>query len=121
MSAVYSPGVWNVAPGTAPRPSAEVGRRVGVAELGHRPGAALVRISYRMLAAGRIRRLVWRITASGTHHGAFQGVPATGRRVTFGVQYTFRFEDGKIVERWSTLDRLSLLVQIGAVALPGAK
>jgi steroid delta-isomerase-like uncharacterized protein len=66
-------------------------------------------------------KVVWRITASGTHHGAFQGVPATGRRVTFGAQYTFRFEDGKIAERWSTIDRLSLLVQIGAVALPGAK
>jgi steroid delta-isomerase-like uncharacterized protein len=66
-------------------------------------------------------KVVWRITASGTHDGPFQGVPATGKPVTFGGQYTFRFEDGKIVERWSTLDRLSLLVQIGAVSLPARK
>jgi steroid delta-isomerase-like uncharacterized protein len=66
-------------------------------------------------------KVVWRITASGTHTGSFQGVPATGKAVKFGAHYTFRFENGKIVERWSTLDRLSLLMQIGAVALPSPK
>jgi len=65
--------------------------------------------------------VVWRVTASGTHNGPFQGVPATGKPVTFGAHYTFRFQDGKIVERWSTIDRLSVLVQIGAVALPAKK
>jgi steroid delta-isomerase-like uncharacterized protein len=65
--------------------------------------------------------VVWRITASGTHHGPFQGVPPTGKAVKFGAHYSFRFEDGKIVERWSTLDRLSLLVQIDAVSLPARK
>ncbi len=63
-------------------------------------------------------KVVWRITASGSHDGTFMGLPATGRPVTFGAQYAFRFADGKIVERWSTIDRLSLLVQIGVVALP---
>jgi predicted ester cyclase len=65
--------------------------------------------------------VVWRITASGTHQGPFQGVPATGRPVRFGAHYTFRIEHGLIVERWSTIDRLAVLVQIGAVALPAAK
>lgn len=66
-------------------------------------------------------RVVWRVTASGTHNGPFQGVPATGKSVTFGAHYTFRFEHGQIVERWSTIDRLSLLVQLGAVSLPARK
>jgi steroid delta-isomerase-like uncharacterized protein len=66
-------------------------------------------------------KVVWRITASGTHQGTFQGVPATGRSVKFGAHYTFRFESGKIVERWSTLDRLTLLMQLGAVSLPPKK
>ena len=66
-------------------------------------------------------KVVWRITASGTHNGPFQGVPATGKSVKFGAHYTFRFENGKIVERWSTIDRLTLLVQIGAVSLPFKK
>jgi steroid delta-isomerase-like uncharacterized protein len=70
---------------------------------------------------GEGEKVAWRITASGTHDGPFQGVPAIGKRVTFGAHYTFRFEDGKIVERWSTLDRLALLIQIGAVSLPAGK
>jgi steroid delta-isomerase-like uncharacterized protein len=65
--------------------------------------------------------VVWRITASGTHRGPFQGVPATGKSVKFGAHYTFRIDHGKIVERWSTIDRLSVLVQIGAVSLPAPK
>jgi steroid delta-isomerase-like uncharacterized protein len=66
-------------------------------------------------------KVVWRITASGTHNGTFQGVPATGKSVKFGAHYTFRFEHGKIVERWSTIDRLSILVQLGVVSLPPKK
>ena len=65
--------------------------------------------------------VVWRITASGTHEGSFLGVPATGKPVRFGAHYTFRFKSGKIVERWSTIDRLTLLAQIGAVSLPSMK
>ena len=63
-------------------------------------------------------KVVWRITVTGTHKGTFQGVPPSGKSVKFGAHYTFRFENGKIAERWSTLDRLSVLVQIGAVSLP---
>jgi steroid delta-isomerase-like uncharacterized protein len=70
---------------------------------------------------GEADKVVWRITATGTHTGPFQGLPATGKAVKFGAQYTFRFEHGKIVERWSTLDRLSLLMQLGAVSLPPPK
>ena len=66
-------------------------------------------------------KVVWRITASGTHEGPFQGAPATGKPVKFGAHYTFRLENDKIVERWSTIDRLSLLAQIGAVSLPGKR
>ena len=66
-------------------------------------------------------KVVWRVTASGTHNGPFQGMPATGKSVKFGAHYTFHLENGKIVERWSTIDRLSLLMQIGAVPLPSKK
>jgi len=63
-------------------------------------------------------KVVWRVTASGTHNGPFLGLPATGKAVSFGTQYTFRFANGKIVERWSNIDRLALLMQIGIVSLP---
>jgi len=64
--------------------------------------------------------VVWRVAASGTHNGPFQGVPATGKSVKFGAHYTFRFKHGKIVERGSTIDRLSVLAQTGAVSHVGA-
>jgi steroid delta-isomerase-like uncharacterized protein len=70
---------------------------------------------------GEGKVVVWRVTASGTHTGTFQGAPATGKPVKFGAHYTFHFENGKIVERWSTIDRLAVLMQIGAVALPAKK
>jgi steroid delta-isomerase-like uncharacterized protein len=66
-------------------------------------------------------KVVWRITVSGTHDGTFQGVPATGKPVKFGAHYTFRVENGKIVERWSTIDRLAVLAQVGALTLPAAR
>ncbi|HDW3841014.1 TPA: ester cyclase [Raoultella ornithinolytica] len=65
--------------------------------------------------------VVWRIVASGTHNGPFQGVQATGKSVNFGAHYTFRFENGKIAERWSTIDRIAVLVQLGAISLPFKK
>jgi predicted ester cyclase len=66
-------------------------------------------------------KVVWRISVSGTHTGPFLGIPSTRKPVRFGAHYTFRLEHGKIVERWSTLDRLALLVQIGVVSLPSSK
>lgn len=63
-------------------------------------------------------RVAWRLTAHGTQQAEFRGVPATGTEVTFGAQYIFRFRDGRIVERWTNLDRLGVLVQLGAVPAP---
>lgn len=62
--------------------------------------------------------IAWRLTVTGTHQSEFRGVPPTGREVTFGAQYFFRFEDGKIVERWTNFDRLGVLIQIGAIPAP---
>ena len=60
----------------------------------------------------------WRLAVNGTHQSEFRGVPATGKSVTFEAQYVFRFRNGKIVERWTNLDRLGLLVQLGAIPVP---
>jgi len=67
---------------------------------------------------GEGERVAWRLTARGTHSAEFRGVPATGKQVTFGAQYIFEFRDGRIVTRWTTLDRLGLLVQLGAIPAP---
>jgi predicted ester cyclase len=59
-------------------------------------------------------RVAIRGTWSGTHNASFNGIPATGRRVTVDMVLIDRFVDGKLVERWGVFDALALLVQIGA-------
>lgn len=59
-----------------------------------------------------------RYVIRGTHSAEFFGVPATGRRVEVEGQSIFRFRDGKIAERWQSLDALGLLTQLGAVPAP---
>jgi predicted ester cyclase len=54
----------------------------------------------------------------GTHLGAFQGVPPSGRPVRVGAIVTFRLENDKVAETWLTADILGLLMQIGAVPAP---
>lgn len=64
-------------------------------------------VSERDIVASR-----WTIT--GTHLGDFQGVPPTGRRITFnGVDFS-RVVEGKIAEHWAQFDLLGVLQQIGA-------
>jgi predicted ester cyclase len=67
---------------------------------------------------GEEDRVSWRLRVRGTQEAEFRGVPPTGKEVTFGAQYIFRFRDGKIVERWTNFDRLGVLVQLGALPAP---
>lgn len=52
----------------------------------------------------------------GTHQGVFQGLPATGRSVSFRSIEMYRIEGGKIAEEWVAPDLISLMQQIA----PGA-
>jgi predicted ester cyclase len=68
-------------------------------------------VSERDIVASR-----WMI--SGTHGGPFQGVPATGRLISFvGCDFS-RVVDGKVAEHWAQFDLLSVLQQIGALPAP---
>ena len=64
-------------------------------------------------------RVVNRWTARGTHQGAFQGIPPTGKQFTITGISIYRVANGKIVEGWTSADMLSLLQQLGAVPAPG--
>ena len=64
-------------------------------------------------------RLSARATMSGTHRGELFGVPGTGVHVVQPVITHLRFVDARCVERWSVADTLAVLLQIGAVSLPG--
>jgi steroid delta-isomerase-like uncharacterized protein len=56
---------------------------------------------------------------TGTHRGAFMGLPATGKPVRVGYIDVWRVADGKLVENWVKLDELGLMQQLGAVPAPG--
>jgi steroid delta-isomerase-like uncharacterized protein len=44
----------------------------------------------------------WRLL--GTHQGAFNGIPATGRPITLKGIAVYRVEGGKLMERWVVSD-----------------
>lgn len=41
-----------------------------------------------------------RVAYTALHTGEFQGIPATGKRITFEALENFRVAEGKIVESW---------------------
>jgi len=63
-------------------------------------------------------KVVTRVVAQGTHKGPFNGIPATGKHVTWTEIHIYRVKDGKIVESWSQIDFLGLLTQLGAIPPP---
>ena len=64
-------------------------------------------------------RVVQRHIVHGTHTGGdLFGVPAAGARLVLSGINEFRIEDGRIAERWGTLDALGLLQQLGVAPDP---
>jgi steroid delta-isomerase-like uncharacterized protein len=57
-------------------------------------------------------RVVLRWTARGTHDAEWAGIPATGRRVTYGGIDLYRFEAGRIREWWRNDDFAYLVQQL---------
>lgn len=64
-------------------------------------------------------RVAYRLTIRGTHQGAFQGIPPTGKHVTVSFTAIVRIEDGRLVEEWGGLDLFDLRQQIEAVVIAG--
>lgn len=60
-------------------------------------------------------KVVTRWRGEMTHSGDLGGAAPTGRRVTITGITIDRFEDGKIVEAWRSMDTLRLLQGIGAL------
>jgi predicted ester cyclase len=57
-------------------------------------------------------------TVRGVHRGPFQGVPPTGKDLTFGLFITYRIAGGKIVEHWMLTDNLAMMQQLGMMPVP---
>jgi predicted ester cyclase len=63
-------------------------------------------------------KVVTRLRAVGTHDADLPGVPRTGNALDVTATVVHRIEGGKIAEKWSDRDELSLLQQLGVVSLP---
>ncbi len=59
--------------------------------------------------------VVTRVTARGTHSGAFRGIPPTNKVVVIEGENIDRIADGKIVEHWGAANTLEALDAIGAL------
>jgi len=67
-----------------------------------------------VIASGE--RVVVRGTVTGTHQGAFMGMPATGKHVEVQLIDIMRFgDDGLAHEHWGLMDTLAMMQQLGAV------
>ena len=64
--------------------------------------------------------LACRFHLSGDHKAPYLGVSATGRSIVLPGQTFMRFQDGRVVQRWTTGDLLGLLVQLGAIPAPAS-
>lgn len=63
-----------------------------------------------LVAAGD--RVALRLTLSGTHQGEFQGIPATGRTISYVSHEFYRVADGQVAEEWICSDLASLFSQL---------
>lgn len=69
-----------------------------------------VKVSVQILAQDG-DRVAWQRTLRGTQRGAYEGFPASGRRVTWRDMVVSRFEGGLIVEDWAISDLAEQLLR----------
>jgi steroid delta-isomerase-like uncharacterized protein len=65
-----------------------------------------------MIAEGD--KVVVRNTWHATHKGTWNGIQATGKTVTFSGIVIWRIANGKVTDRWASLDELGMIRQLGA-------
>jgi steroid delta-isomerase-like uncharacterized protein len=63
-----------------------------------------------LVAAGD--KVALRLTLTGTHQGEFQGIPATGRTISYVSHEFYRVADGLVAEEWICSDMASLFSQL---------
>ncbi len=55
---------------------------------------------------------------SGTHEGEFLGAQPTGKTIEFEAMSIARYRDGTIAERWTRLDEIAFMTQLGLMPEP---
>jgi predicted ester cyclase len=64
-------------------------------------------------------KVVALISIRGTQQRAFRAVSPTGKPITVTGIHIFRIENGKMVEHWGLVDRISALQQLGVIPPQG--
>ncbi|HZU11976.1 MAG TPA: ester cyclase [Chloroflexota bacterium] len=59
-----------------------------------------------------------RLTATGTHDGAFFEIPPTGKHISWQEMHMGRIAGGKFVEHWANVDMLRIMQQLGVIPAP---
>ena len=72
-----------------------------------------------MIAEGD--KVATRYTITGTHKGAYRGMPATNKKVKLWAIEIDRIVGGKFVEGWIRFDTLSMMQQLGVIPTPKKK
>ncbi|MGH3132481.1 MAG: ester cyclase [Gaiellaceae bacterium] len=73
----------------------------------------------RLIVEGDLTAIHVRIR--GTHEGEFMGAAPTGKEIDVQAMAFLRFGSaGKVVERWTRLDEMALLTQLGLMPAPAA-
>jgi len=72
------------------------------------------------LIAAEGNKVVARFALGGTHRGEFLGIPATGKPMAIEEITVWRIADGTIAERWTAVDALDVVQQLGGRVVPPA-
>jgi predicted ester cyclase len=64
-------------------------------------------------------KVVGRGVIEGKHTGNFMGMPATNRVIRWTGTRTFRLVNGKVTDGWIDLDMFGMMMQLGAIPMPG--
>ena len=59
--------------------------------------------------------VVTRVIYKGTNKGAFQGIPASGKKIKVSGMALQHIVKGKVVEEWDEFDSIGMMKQIGAI------
>jgi predicted ester cyclase len=66
-----------------------------------------------VLASGE--KVASRVLLQGEHQGVFRGIPPTGRKISVPGITILEFRSAKCIRRWSCMDGVGLLQQLGAL------
>jgi predicted ester cyclase len=67
---------------------------------------------------GEGNMVAWRSVGTGTQNGPFGPFPPSGRRLSIVIIGMHRFENGKIVETWTSWDNMTAATQLGLLPTP---